>query len=82
MRLSELKTNHEVLAEVASSDPAFRAEWERAASARATALMAVRYRADHGLTQEGLAEVLRLPLAEVDRMELGEAVPPSDMLAR
>jgi DNA-binding XRE family transcriptional regulator len=35
------------------------------------ALPLVRYRADHGLTQEGLSEMLGVPSAGVGRLELG-----------
>jgi DNA-binding XRE family transcriptional regulator len=45
--------------------------------ARAVALTIVRYRATHALTQEDLAEAFGVPLAEVDCVEWGEAIPVS-----
>ena len=44
MKLSEMKTNEELIAEQLRSDPEFRAEWERTALARAVAVAIVRYR--------------------------------------
>ncbi len=81
MKLSDLKKNDEIVAELARSDPEFRAEWERTATARALAVALVRHRADHGLAQEGLAEVLGLPIVEYARLEWGEFMPPDDLLA-
>ena len=55
MKLSEMKTNDELIAELLRTDPEFRAEWERTALAREVALAIVRYRADHDLSQRDLA---------------------------
>ncbi len=52
-----LAGNPEVLAEMLQ-DPQFRAEWERTALARAVAEAVIRYRAEHGLSQTGLAGLL------------------------
>jgi hypothetical protein len=81
VKVSELKTNDEIVAETARSDSGFRAEWERTAKARAMAVASVSYRVDHGLTRHGLAELLGLPFSEVARLELGEVTPPVEILA-
>jgi hypothetical protein len=52
-----LISNDQVLAGMLA-DPAFRAEWERTALARAVAEAVIRYRAEHQLTQTGLAWLL------------------------
>jgi transcriptional regulator with XRE-family HTH domain len=81
MKLSEMKTNDEVIAEELQ-DPEFRAEWERTALARAVALAIVRYRGDHGLSQRDLAERLGMKQPQVARLELGESNPSMDTLMR
>jgi transcriptional regulator with XRE-family HTH domain len=81
MKLSELKTNDEILQEELQ-DPEFRAEWERTALARAVALAVVRYRGDHGLSQRDLAERLGMKQPQVARLELGEVNPSMDTLMR
>ena len=57
MKLSQLPTVDAILEEELR-DPAFREEWGRTALARAVALGVVRYRAQGGLSQRKLAEVL------------------------
>ena len=81
MKLSELKTNDEILQEELQ-DPEFRAEWERTALARAVALAIVRYRGDHGLSQRDLAERLGMKQPQVARLELGEVNPSMETLMR
>jgi transcriptional regulator with XRE-family HTH domain len=81
MKLSELKTNDEILQEELQ-DPEFRAEWERTALARAVALAVVRYRGDHGLSQRDLAERLGMKQPQVARLELGEVNPSMETLMR
>jgi transcriptional regulator with XRE-family HTH domain len=81
MKLSELKTNDEILQEELQ-DPEFRSEWERTALARAVALAIVRYRGDHGLSQRDLAERLGMKQPQVARLELGEVNPSMETLMR
>ena len=81
MKLSEPKTNDEILQEELQ-DPEFRAEWERTALARAVALAIVRYRGDHGLSQRDLAERLGMKQPQVARLELGEVNPSMETLMR
>jgi DNA-binding XRE family transcriptional regulator len=80
MKLSDLKTNGQLLAERLESEPELRAEWERTALARAVALELVRYRAQHGLSQRGLAERLGMKQPNVARLELGEINPKMETL--
>src|ERR1700738_2631932 len=82
MKLSEMKTNDELIAEQLRPDPEFRAEWERTALARAVAVVIVRYRADHDLSQRELAERLGMKQPQVARLELGEVNPSIETLMR
>ncbi len=63
-------------------DPAFRAEWERSALARAVAVTVVGYRARHRLTQMQLAQRLGVRQPHIARLELGEHTPSIEMLQR
>ncbi len=81
MKLSELKTGKEVLAEHLE-DPAFRHRWERTALARAVALRLVAYRAAQGLSQTALAKVLGMRQPAVARLEAGERNPTWETLGR
>lgn len=80
-KLSEMQTNEEAIAEELR-DPAFRAEWERTALARAVAVEVVRYRAEHGLSQRRLAERLGMKQPQLARLEGGDVNPSIDTLMR
>jgi transcriptional regulator with XRE-family HTH domain len=82
MRLNEMKTNDELIDEQLRSDPEFRAQWERAALARAVATTIVSYRAEHDLSQRELAERLAMKQPQVARLELGEVNPSIETLMR
>jgi transcriptional regulator with XRE-family HTH domain len=82
MKLSEMKTNDELIAEELRPDPEFRAEWERTALARAVAVAVVRYRAEHDLSQRELAGRLGIKQPQVARLELGEVNPSMQTLMR
>jgi len=82
MKLSEMKTNDELVAEQLRTDPDFRAEWERTALARAVAVAIVRYRTEHDLSQRELADHLGMKQPQVARLELGEVNPSIDTLMR
>jgi hypothetical protein len=56
MKLSDMKTSEQVLAEE-MRDPAFRAEWERTAMARAVSLKVLAHRAEHNPTIDTLARI-------------------------
>jgi transcriptional regulator with XRE-family HTH domain len=82
MKLTDLKNSDELLGEQLESDPAFRAEWERTALARAVAVALVRYRAEHELVQKDLAKLLGMTQPQVARLEAGEVNPRIDTLMR
>jgi hypothetical protein len=77
--LADPKTHDELVAERAARDPAFREEWEKTALARAFAIELIRYRADHDLSQAGLAALLDVKQPQValgaggEEPELGDA---------
>jgi ribosome-binding protein aMBF1 (putative translation factor) len=81
VKLSEMKTAHEVLGEHLK-DPDFREEWERTAFARAVAMRVVAYRAEHGLSQSQLARTLGVSQPLVARLEAGEHEPTLATLSR
>lgn len=82
MKLSDLKTNDELLARELRDDAEFRAEWERTALGRFLALEVIRFRTDHGLTQRQLAARLGMPQPQVARLERGDANPSMDTLVK
>lgn len=82
MKLSDLPTHEEVLAEHLDADPEYRREWERTALARAVAVKAISYRAEHGLSQTALAKRLRMTQPAVARLESGEHNPTFPTLLR
>ena len=81
MKLSDLQTDDELLAEE-MADPAFRAEWERTAVARAVALCLVGYRAERDLSQRDLAKLLGMEQPQVARLERGDVNPTLETLMR
>jgi transcriptional regulator with XRE-family HTH domain len=81
MKLSDLKTSEQVLAEELR-DPEFQREWDRTAVARAVALKVLTYRIDHGLSQRALARKLDMTQPQLARLEAGEHNPTIDTLAR
>lgn len=81
MKLSDLKTHEQVLQE-SLQNPEFRQEWERTALARAVATRLVVYRAEHGLSQSGLARKLGMQQPAIARLEAGDHTPTLDTLRR
>ena len=81
MKLTNLKSSDKVLTRQLR-DPAFRAEWERSAVARAVALRLVEYRAVHRITQTELARRLGMKQPAIARLESGDHNPSLDTLAR
>jgi transcriptional regulator with XRE-family HTH domain len=61
-------------------DPEFRERWGRLALARAVAIRLVAYRAEHGLTQSGLATQLGMKQSAISRLESGGHNPSMDTL--
>ncbi|HWF49072.1 MAG TPA: helix-turn-helix transcriptional regulator [Solirubrobacteraceae bacterium] len=82
MKLSDLTTNDELIAEQLRTDPEFRGEWERTALARAVAVAVVRYRGEYDLSQRELAQRLGMKQPQVARLELGDVNPTIDTLMR
>jgi len=82
VKLSEMKTHEELLAEQLRDDPEFRAEWERTALARAVAVAVIGYRADHELSQRDLGKRLSMTQPQVARLERGDVNPSMDTLMR
>lgn len=82
MKLSETKTHEQLIAEQLRDDPAFRAEWERTALARAVAVTVVRHRSDHGLSQRDLAKLLDMSQPQIARLERGDVNPSIETLMR
>ncbi len=81
MKLSQLKTHDEVLAQQLRN-PEFRAEWERTAPARAVASKVIAYRAQNGLSQSALAGQIGMSQPAVARLERGDHNPTVDTLMR
>jgi DNA-binding XRE family transcriptional regulator len=81
MKVSDLKTHLEVLAEQ-QSDPEFQKEWDRIALARSVAERVLAYRVEHGLTQTGLARQLGMKQPAVAWLESGSHTPSLDTLWR
>jgi ribosome-binding protein aMBF1 (putative translation factor) len=82
VKLSDLPTHEEVLAEHLDADPEYRREWERTALARAVAVKVIAYRAEHSLSQTALAKRLKMSQPAVARLESGEHNPTFPMLLR
>jgi transcriptional regulator with XRE-family HTH domain len=82
MRLSDLPTHEEVLAEHLDADLEYRREWERTALARAVAVKVIAYRAKHSLSQTALAGRLKMSQPAIARLESGEHNPTFPTLLR
>jgi transcriptional regulator with XRE-family HTH domain len=82
VKLSDLPTHEEVLAEHLDADPEYRRGWERTALARALAVKVIAYRAEHGLSQTALAKRLQMSQPAVARLESGEHNPTFPTLLR
>jgi len=80
MKLTDMKTHEQAVAEELARDPEFRREWERTALAREVAAAIVAYRAAHKLSQRALAERLGWRPSVVSRLEAAEHNPSIDTL--
>ncbi|MGI8410965.1 MAG: helix-turn-helix domain-containing protein [Solirubrobacteraceae bacterium] len=80
-RLTELKTGAELVTADAR-DPEVAAELARTALANQLAILVIRYRVDHGLTQTALARKLGMKQPQVARLEAGDHEPSVGTLAR
>ncbi len=75
-----LRTFEELLEEEKERDPEFAAEWQRLAPAQEFAVILIRYRADHDLSQRGLAKRLGVSQPRVAKLESGEHNPSVDTI--
>jgi transcriptional regulator with XRE-family HTH domain len=82
VKLSDLPTHEQVLAEHLDADPEYRREWGRTALARAVAVKVISHRAEHGLSQTALAGCLKMTQPAVARLESGQHNPAFPMLLR
>ncbi|HEY2549033.1 MAG TPA: helix-turn-helix transcriptional regulator [Streptosporangiaceae bacterium] len=80
MKLTDLKTHEQAVAEELARDPEFRREWERTALAREVAVAIVAYRTRHKLSQRALAERLGWRPSVVSRLEGAEHNPSIETL--
>lgn len=80
-RLSELKTAGEIAGEELT-DPEIRREHDRTALAHAVAMRVIGYRAEHGLSQTGLARMLGMHQSAIARLEAGDHEPSLATLSR
>lgn len=80
MRLSDMKTHEQAVAEEIERDPSFRIEWERTELAREVAAVIVDYRAAHRLSQRALADKLGWRPSVVSRLEAAGHNPSIDTL--
>lgn len=74
------KTFGELIGEEMNSDPEFRAEWQRLAPAREFAAALIRYRADNGSSQRGLAKQLGVSQPRIAKLESGDHNPEIDTI--
>lgn len=81
-KLSDLKTADQVHAEHLRDDPEYRAEHERTRFANSVAIRVIQYRADHDVTQTGLARKLGMKQSAIARLEAGDHEPSLATLRR
>jgi ribosome-binding protein aMBF1 (putative translation factor) len=75
-------SHDEVRARDLAEDAAFREEWQQTALARTVAAAIIGYRADHGLTQTQLGDLIGCKQSYVSRLESGEENPAINTLLR
>src|ERR1700689_2903848 len=80
-KLSDLKTGAQLMAEDAR-DPKVAVELARTSVANQLAILIIRYRVEHGLTQTALARQLGIKQPAVARLEAGDHEPSVATLAR
>ncbi|HST70382.1 MAG TPA: helix-turn-helix transcriptional regulator [Solirubrobacterales bacterium] len=80
MAASKKKNFETLVAEEQLADPGFKAEWQRLAPAREFAATLLRYRAEHKLSQRGLAEKLGVSQPRIVKLEAGEHNPEIDTI--
>jgi DNA-binding XRE family transcriptional regulator len=81
MHLSDMIPLDTVITEQ-RQNPSFRQLWDESAFARQVATALVRYRTEHDLTQQQLADLLGVHQPNIARLESGEKPPTLKELAR
>jgi DNA-binding XRE family transcriptional regulator len=79
--MPKLKTGEQLVAEDVR-DPEVAAELARTSVANQLAILIIRYRVEHGLTQTALARILGIKQPAVARLEAGDHEPSVATLAR
>jgi DNA-binding XRE family transcriptional regulator len=79
--MPKLKTGEQLVAEDVR-DPEVAAELARTSVANQLAILIIRYRVEHGLTQTALARTLGIKQPAVARLEAGDHEPSVATLAR
>lgn len=74
------KSFDELVAGEETSDPSFRAEWQRLAPAREFAATLLRYRVEHELSQRAMAKELGVSQPRIAKLESGEHNPELDTI--
>jgi DNA-binding XRE family transcriptional regulator len=82
MRMSDMIPIEEEIEQARQANPDFRRLWDECELGRSVATALVRYRIDHNLTQQALAELLGVHQSNVARLESGERNPTLRELAR
>jgi ribosome-binding protein aMBF1 (putative translation factor) len=82
VKISDLATAADIHDEDVHSDPEYAAEHERTRFANEVAVMVLKYRAEHRLSQTGLARMLGMRQPNIARLESGEHEPTISTLMR
>lgn len=82
MKLSDLAAADAIHDEDMATDPEYAAEYERTRFANDVAIMVLKYRTEHHLTQAELARMLGMRQPHIARLESGEHEPTVSTLAR
>jgi DNA-binding XRE family transcriptional regulator len=82
MNLSDMVPLDDLVEQHRRDDPEFRRLWDASEFAQQVAIAVVRYRAEHDLTQQQLAELLGVHQPNIARLECGEKPPTLKELAR
>jgi ribosome-binding protein aMBF1 (putative translation factor) len=82
VKIQDLHTADEIHERHMQEDPEYAAEYERTRFANEVAIMVLRYRSEHGLSQSALARMLGTRQPNIARLESGEHEPSLATLAR
>lgn len=82
VKISELRTAEEIHERDMREDPEYASEYERTRFANEVAIMVLKYRTEHGLSQSQLGRILGMRQPHIARLESGEHEPSLSTLAR